>query len=44
MPVERVASIAAQIARALGAAHQEGIVHRALGPQSVLLLTNTEGG
>lgn len=44
MPVERVARIAAQIARAIGAAHQEGIVHRALGPTNVLLLDNAVEG
>lgn len=43
MAPERVAWIAAQIARAIGAAHQEGIVHRALTPENVLLLTNTDG-
>lgn len=43
LPAGRVAAIAAQIARAIGAAHQEGIVHRALTPDNVLLLDNTDG-
>lgn len=38
LAVERVASITAQIAGAIGAAHQEGIVHRALVPRNVVLL------
>ncbi len=42
--VERAASIAAQVARAIGAAHQEGIVHRALSPNNVLLLENATHG
>ncbi|MEQ1570325.1 MAG: serine/threonine-protein kinase, partial [Myxococcota bacterium] len=41
---DRVATIAAQIALALGAAHQENIVHRALSPENVLLLTNVRNG
>jgi serine/threonine-protein kinase len=44
MPPDRVARIAIQIARAIGAAHQEGIVHRGLGPDNVLLLDNADGG
>ncbi|MEZ4322662.1 MAG: serine/threonine-protein kinase [Myxococcota bacterium] len=44
MPAERVARIGIQIARAVGAAHQEGIVHRALGPANVLLLENAVDG
>jgi serine/threonine-protein kinase len=36
-----VAAIAAQVATALGAAHQEGIVHRALSPENILLLSNS---
>lgn len=44
MSVERAVGIAVQIARAIGAAHQEGIVHRALGPNNVLLLENAVDG
>jgi serine/threonine protein kinase len=40
---ERAARIVAQVAGALGAAHQEGIVHRALAPERVLLLDNCDG-
>jgi len=40
----RVASIVAQVAAALGAAHQEGIVHRNLCPDTILLLDNVSGG
>ncbi len=41
---ERVAAIIAQAAAAVGAAHQEGIVHRNLCPDTILLLDNVEGG
>ncbi len=44
MPPERAAHIAAQIAAAVGAAHQEGIVHRNLSPHNVLLLDNAANG
>ncbi|MCB9677093.1 MAG: serine/threonine protein kinase [Alphaproteobacteria bacterium] len=44
MPWERVVRIGVQIARAVGAAHQEGIVHRALGPSNILLLENAVEG
>jgi len=44
MQADRVARIGIQIARAVGAAHQEGIVHRALGPANVLLLDNAVEG
>ncbi|MBX2800697.1 MAG: serine/threonine protein kinase [Myxococcales bacterium] len=44
LPVARVAHIAAQVAAAVGAAHQEGIVHRALSPDTVLLLQNARSG
>lgn len=43
LPVDRAAAIAAQVAHAVGAAHQEGIVHRALSAQNVLLLENADG-
>ena len=43
LPVPRVAAIAHQIVSAIGAAHQEGIVHRALSPDTVLLLDNVRG-
>lgn len=44
LPIERVCQIAAQIAGAIGAAHQESITHRALSPRNILLLTNTRRG
>ncbi len=42
--VERVASIVAQVARALEAAHLVGVVHRNLSPQTILLLDNAAQG
>jgi serine/threonine-protein kinase len=39
-----VASVGAQVAAAIGAAHQEGIVHRNLCPDNVLLLDNAKEG
>lgn len=43
MDADRAALITAQITAAVGAAHQEGIVHRNLSPHNVLLLDNVEG-
>ncbi len=44
LPPIRAAKIAAQIAAAVGAAHEEGIVHRNLAPHNVLLLDNVASG
>jgi len=44
MPPHRAAHIAAQVAAAVGAAHQEGIVHRNLSLHNVLLLDNAASG
>ena len=41
---ERAASIAAQVASAVGAAHQEGVIHRNLSPHNVLLLSHAARG
>lgn len=38
LPLERVIRITAQVCRGLGAAHQEGIVHRDVKPQNILLV------
>jgi serine/threonine protein kinase len=43
LPWARTPAIVVQVAQALGAAHQEGIVHRALSPDRVLLLDNCDG-
>jgi len=45
-PIEptRAAQIGAQIAAAVGAAHQESIVHRNLSPNNILLLRNASKG
>lgn len=40
----RVAAIVGQVAGAIGAAHQEGIVHRNLCPDTILLLENVVDG
>lgn len=44
LPFHRVAHIAAQIASAIGAAHQESVTHRALSPRNVLLRTDSPRG
>ncbi|MCB9671785.1 MAG: serine/threonine protein kinase [Alphaproteobacteria bacterium] len=44
LPFHRVAHIAAQIASAIGAAHQENVTHRALSPRNILLLTDSPRG
>jgi serine/threonine protein kinase len=38
LPVKKAADIAVQIARGLAAAHDKGVVHRALKPENVFLL------
>jgi serine/threonine-protein kinase len=42
--IERAAAITAQVVSALGAAHQEGVLHRALSPDKVVLLANAVDG
>lgn len=44
LPFHRVAHIAAQIASAIGAAHQESVTHRALSPRNILLRTDSPRG
>lgn len=43
IPWERASALVAQVASALAAAHQEGIVHRSLSPECVLVLDNADG-
>ncbi len=38
LPAERVASIGVQVAKALGAAHRVGVVHRDLKPDNIMLV------
>lgn len=44
MPAERVVPLALQLARALAAAHEQGVVHRDLKPANVLMETPDETG
>jgi serine/threonine protein kinase len=44
LPLERACAIAAQVTLAIGAAHQEGIVHRSLCPDNIMLLDNVAPG
>ena len=42
MPIERMLSFAQQLAEALAAAHSEGVVHRDLKPQNILVAKNDQ--
>lgn len=43
LPVQRAVPVLAQIARALGAAHERGIVHRDVKPDNVVLVQRASG-